>query len=266
MFHLLDNTIKRRVTACNFNLHNHSAHPDRILKEHDLIYIREGSWSIYQDGIRYDLAPHDVILLHGCHHHYGVEPCTGIVKTLFIHFDCLDSDVLTDIPRKDSRQYCFPTVVHCRDNPMVENHFRQVIYSYWSEDLFSQSKASAYLDLLLCEIAREETAGNKKSSLVDEILVLMKSTPNHFFSVQELSEKFGFSSKTISSKFKKVTGDTVHSYQMKLKCRMANELMAYHPTLTLKELAQSFGFYDEYHFSKCYKNQYGHSPKSHKNP
>ena len=33
------------------------------------------------------------------------------------------------------------------------------------------------------------------------------------------------------------------------------------PHTTLKELAANYGFYDEYHFGKCYKKVMGHSPK-----
>ena len=43
---------------------------------------------------------------------------------------------------------------------------------------------------------------------------------------------------------------------------MADELMIYDQKLTLKEVAESFGFYDEYHFSKCYKSMFGCAPKS----
>ena len=48
---------------------------------------------------------------------------------------------------------------------------------------------------------------------------------------------------------------------MQQKCRMADELMKYDSTLTLKELAATFGFYDEYHFSKSFKKIMGRSPK-----
>ncbi len=33
-------------------------------------------------------------------------------------------------------------------------------------------------------------------------------------------------------------------------------------SLTLKEVAVTFGFYDEYHFGKCFKKHFGYSPKS----
>ena len=47
------------------------------------------------------------------------------------------------------------------------------------------------------------------------------------------------------------TGQSLHPWQPKAKCPMAHELMVYDPSLTLKEVAAAYGFYDENHFSKC---------------
>jgi len=65
----------------------------------------------------------------------------------------------------------------------------------------------------------------------------------------------------LMTKFKEGTGETIHLWQMKLKCQMAQELMRNEPDVTLKEIAAIYGFYDEYHFGKCYKKTMGYSPK-----
>ena len=83
----------------------------------------------------------------------------------------------------------------------------------------------------------------------------------HLAMVKEFAEKHHCSVRTISSKFKENTGYSLHLWQMQQKCRMADELMKYDSTLTLKELAATFGFYDEYHFSKSFKKIMGRSPK-----
>lgn len=56
------------------------------------------------------------------------------------------------------------------------------------------------------------------------------------------------------------TDQSLHAWQPKVKCQMAHELMVYDPSLTLKEVAAAYGFYDEYHFSKCYKKVFGCPP------
>lgn len=146
---------------------------------------------------------------------------------------------------------------------MVEHYFNRIIYSYWLEDEYSKEKASAYLDLLLSEIASENQTG-RCCSITEDIKLQIKKTPERFISVEEFAEKYHFSTRTISARFKKSTGTTLHAWQMKLKCHMADELMKYDPSLTLKEVAATYGFYDEYHFGKCFKKIMGRSPKKSK--
>lgn len=270
MINYLNAEEKRTITACNFNLHIHSAHPDRVMEEHDLIYIREGSWSICQEGSRFDLVPGDVILLQAGCRHFGPEPCQGSVKTIFVHFSRSAGDGLLE-PGAEGRAeeermegkagYFFPVKVSCRDNPMVEHYFRQLHSAYWSEAPFSDRRAGAWLDLLLCELSRPKEA-DRPDPMIVEALRLLKETPGRFFTVQELAGRFGFSERAFASRFRAAVGETVHRYQMELKCQMAKELMACNPRLTLREVASTFGFYDEYHFSKCFKKRFGHSPKA----
>lgn len=260
LYNFIENSVNRSIHFCNYNQHTRSCHPDRIMKEHDLIYIREGNWQISQDGVDYDLTAGDVILLQGEHHHYGLIPCSDTVKTCFVHFDMHSSD---SVGAKTDHSSCwaFPMVVHCQNNRMVEHYFSRIIYSYWSEDAYSKKKASAYLDLLLCEIASANEWEGQSFSFVEDIKLQIKKTPERFISVEEFAKKYNCSLRTISSKFKQSTGCSLHAWQMNLKCHMAEELMQYDPSLTLKEIAATYGFYDEYHFGKCFKKVIGYSPK-----
>ena len=257
----LDSTAKRNIESCNFNQHIGSRHPDRIMKNHDLVYIREGDWSISQDGTDYRLSAGDVILLQSGHHHYGTLPCPSVVKTCYIHFDSHPDDSVEEEKKTAHPYHVFPVVSRCGENPMVKKYFERVIYSFWADEPHEQAKASAYLDLLLCEISgmREQ-----KPSLAEEIKLLIKRTPHRFITLQELAERYDCSERTVSAKFKEGTGYSLHAWQMLLKCRMADELIRHEPTITLREVASNYGFYDEYHFGKCFKKIMGYSPKRYK--
>jgi len=260
-YSFLDSSVKRTVTTCNYNQHIRAAHPDRTMDVHDLIYIREGHWTITQEGMDYEVAPGDVVMLHGGCHHYGPKPCEETVKTCFVHFNMLCRDKLEKEKGSDPSFWAFPTVVNCENNPMVLHCFERIIYAYWSESESEKKKASAYLDLLLCEIACAAEQEYRPHSMVEDIKLVIKNTPNRFFSVRELAQKHHCSEKTVSSKFKEGTGESLHAWQLRLKCQMAEELIRFDPSLTLKEIAATYGFYDEYHFGKCFKKVTGHSPK-----
>lgn len=260
-YNILDNTQKRRISSCNFNQHICAPHPDRIMDEHDLIYIKDGNWTIFQDDIRYDLIAGDVILLQSNHHHYGCEPCISTVKTRFIHFSSCKFDRICKETNNEIGQYIFPMIVHCRNNPLIEQYFNEIIHIYWSDEKYSLNKASSYLDLLLCEISDMTEKSGKPSSLIEDIKIIIRKTPERFWKNQELAEEFNCSVRTLTKRFKEETGYGIHEWQMKLKCEMAKELIKSEPSLTLKEVAVTFGFCDEYHFSKCYKRYFGYSPK-----
>ena len=258
IYNYLSKDTKRTIESCNFNQHICSKHPDRILQEHDLLYVREGNWSITQDETDYTLKAGDVILLQSGHHHYGKFECDGIVKTSYIHFNVHKDDCIKTRTDISGNSYAFPMVVHCEDNPIIERYFNRVIYSFWDDDYYQKEKASLYLELLVCELS---SVVSRKLSIADEIKMQIRKTPGRFISGEEFAQMYNCSVRTISSKFKESTGISLHAWQMQLKCRMADELMQYEPTITLKEVAATYGFYDEYHFGKCFKKIMGRSPK-----
>lgn len=259
MQNVLNGSVKRQVVTCNFNQHDHAPHPDRVLEFHDLIYVKEGTWQIGQDDQVYDLVAGDVILLQKGHRHYGVKDNPDLVKTIFVHFKEETGDGIKEEASKGD--FSFPMVVHGKSNPMIEHYFQRMIYSYWSEDENAAKKASAYLELCLCEISGMGQSVGEYSSLVEKVKLQIKQTPGRFLQNQELAELNGCSVRTLTEKFKKSMGQSLHGWQMKIKCQMADELMKSDPSLTLKEIAVLYGFYDEYHFGKCYKKYFGYSPK-----
>ncbi len=256
----LDNTERRTVTITNFNQHIRSPHPDRIMEEHDMIYIRSGNWVIGQDDTVYELSEGDVIFLHAGHRHYGIPPCNSVVNTCFIHLSAVSSDCVYDCSGQAEDKWVFPAVVHCQNNPMIEQYFHRIIHSHLSDDVYERKKADAYLDLLLAELCISDHKASR-SSVAENAVRIIKMHPERFISSDELAEHLNYSIRSISSEFKRTMNTTPHKYQLELKCKMADELMKYDPSVTLKEVASTYGFYDEYHFGKCYKSIFGYSPK-----
>lgn len=257
LYNQLDRRQKRNIVSCNYNQHICSAHPDRVLEWHDLVYIREGEWRIAQDDTEYTVGAGDAILLQKGRHHYGTAPCSDTVKTIFIEFSACTGDTLT-AEDTCADGYRFPVVVHCQDAPDVRRLLENAVASFWAEDGPEHWKTAAWLDLLLCELSG---LGLQTDTLVEQAKLLMQKKPRRFFTNPELAELLHCSVRTLSARFKASVGKSLHAWQLELKCQMADELMRREPQTTLKEIAANYGFYDEYHFGKCYKKVMGHSPK-----
>jgi AraC-like DNA-binding protein len=260
LFNYLTQDVKRTILSCNYIQHFNKYHADRILKFHDLLYVKEGEWYIAQDNIEYTIKEGDVLLLQSGHRHFGTAPCKSLVKIKYIHFSDSPCDLVEECQNKENF-YVFPMVVHCKDNPNIEKYFDLIISSFWSDKPYEKAKASAYLDLLLCEMCSVEI-DTQKHTVADEIKSKITKTPHRFVSNEEFAKEYGCSVRTITSKFRESTGKSLHAWQIEQKCRIADELIQNDPSLTLKEVAATFGFYDEYHFSKCFKKIMGRSPKS----
>ena len=90
---ILPITNQRKVTLCGTNVYPvPEPHLDRVLSEHDLLYIFSGEQAIAQDDETFTLQTGDLILLRAGSHHYGTAPCSVNMRSIFIHFNALPGD------------------------------------------------------------------------------------------------------------------------------------------------------------------------------
>lgn len=249
---------RHQITTCNRNYSKEGIyHPDRILEEYDLLYLLQGSWNIFEDGVCYPLKENQVLLLEPQKHHYSLDKCSPEMKNLYIHFDALpeDGEQLPD-------NLCINKLTDCSSHHTVLHLFEEIIETYWS-DLSGSKKLrlGAQLDLLFAELSDIRCEQQKTADiLITEIIHRFYCSPDRFFSPEELAKDYQISLRSMSSRFKKVTGQSIHQYQLKLKLDMAYDLLPLNPGRGLRDIALSFGFYDEFQFSKLFKREFGISP------
>ena len=68
----------------------------------------------------------------------------------------------------------------------------------------------------------------------------------------------------MSAQFRQIMGKPLHEYQLQMKLEMAYHILRT-GRYSVKEIAQTFGFCDPYHFSRAFKKAYGVSPSEVKN-
>lgn len=249
---------RRQILSCNRNYSREGIyHPDRILEEYDLLYLLEGTWDIWEEDTCFSLRPNQVLLLSPGLHHYSLEKCSPGMKNLYIHFStqCEDSH-----PESDC--LCINKLTDVSKNHIILHYFEEIIETYWSnEKNDSAFRLAALLDLLLAELSGLAQAKEEQSDLlVTEIIHRFYCCPDRFFSPEELAKDYHISLRTLSNRFKKNTGRSIHQYQLKLKLDMAYDVLPLNPGRGLRDIALSFGFYDEFQFSKLFKRQFGISP------
>lgn len=256
---------RRSIYHANFNRYEKGElHPDRILMEHDIFYVLEGSWEVCQDGVGYIVEQGDVIILHSGHHHYGTNYCLPGTRTMFVHYESLPEDRFETNVNETAlyeNMLSFPVKIKCGDSITVRSIFQDIILTFWSDLPNKNIKLAALLDILFFELSMiSKKITDVYDILVNDALCHIRLSYEKIFTLTELSEILHVCSRSLTERFKRLTGKTIHQYQIDLKLEMAYMLIKDYPDRPFKELAANFGFYDEFHFSKLFKKKYGIPP------
>ena len=240
---------RRRITEANINFYaTPFVHPERIMDEHDFIYMLEGEWKIGQNSEIFDLKKDSLLILCGGQRHFGAAPCLKDTKTMYFHLSKEEGDGL--------KENGLDILIDAAKNRNIKRVFRDIVQAKLEGN---EQKASVLFDLLLCELKEYENR-NENNAIGERIKNIIHQNPEKFFSNKELAEKIGVSVKTVETKFNSSFGMTIHQYILRFKCEQAVLYFRSFPEMQIKEVAYNLGFYDEYHFSKQFKKIMGVSP------
>lgn len=260
---VLEQMARRQITGANYITSvNGMLHPDRILPEHDFLYMLDGEWEICEEDAVYELHTDDLLILASGRHHYGRKLCSRGNRHMYIHV----------LPTQEERRakletpalFSCASLLHCGANPQVRRYFQELIAAYWSKEEQREDRMTLLFNLLLCELRSLPDGGRGDRRRVEPILEQVRqklySTPQLFYSAGEMAEQFYICPRTLNNYFQKAYGKTFSAYQMDLKLEMVREYLRGQPEARLHEAAVNFGFYDEFHLSKAFKKKYGQPP------
>lgn len=263
-FHI-DLSYPHRVAAANSHTYvtpTEALYIDRTLIYHDFIYMIEGEWLFSEtiDGqeVNYLLKPNDILILPAGNHHYTRLPCKAGTRTLCVHISSEAND-MQNIPGCIT----LPSHLNCRANRRIFSLFKEIVELFWSDDPHKQHRLSAVFTLLICELAGMQQVESPRED-VARVIQLIHEQPHRAFSAEELAELLGTSSRKLAQSFRDATGETLRAYQSNRKLEMVALQLEIEPDIRLKELACTFGFYDEFYLSKLFKKKYGLSPLEYK--
>ncbi|MDE6606170.1 MAG: AraC family transcriptional regulator [Lachnospiraceae bacterium] len=272
MYYAFRLSAQRKIEEANYNTFvNPLLHPNRIMQQHDFLYILEGKWEVAleNDGKPeiFQLQAGDLLILPAGLHHYGTRLCSPNSRNMYIHTESMPGDHLENQKEKNGTADEFvllPPLIHCSNNIGISKYFSEIIAGYWGEMLHKEKRLSCLFDLLLCEIAEQELktpVASKCAAFVYKVVQFLQSNPAMFFSVSDIEQKFGVSEKTLNKRFKMIYNKTFYAWQMDQKLDMVYQYLHSTPDITLKEIAVNFGFYDEFHLSRAFKKKFGVAPK-----
>jgi len=265
--YFFESSVTRNVITANHMFYTiPERHPDRTLNMHDIFYVIDGQESVYFEAVEYFINPGDVMLLPGKYHHYGKRLYKPDTHAMYIHFNMEKTDHKINKNEEVTTDTIIMPVFMHTNNRDVFNYFQTITKIYLSNSHNKVLRCSSFLNLLLIELSENYKQLNMKhNDIIDDVLMLIYNHPQKFYTIPELAKFSGLCSKSLTSHFKSVTGQSIHKYQMNSKLDQIAALLKSHTFSNLKALAQNFGFYDEYHLSFCFKRKFGISPVRYSN-
>lgn len=235
---------------------------DRTLQYHDLIYLCEGHWMFTESNIDYELNADDVLLLSAKHHHYTRLPCAPNTRTMCIHVSCEEGDL---VPSESSIE--LPIHMHITDNPLIREYFQQIVSTYWENPSHKDARMSTLFNqliLALNDIIEQVNQKKRNSPIAEEAIRMIHDMPHKHFNTEEVATQLSVCSKTLNQVMIHATGMSFSKYQTNKKLEMVASQIIAEPDIKFSEIASLFGFYDEFHLSRTFKQKYGISPLQYK--
>lgn len=259
----LDLNAKRTLAAANTHYYKEPTderYIDRVLEYHDIIFMVDGGWSMTELNQEYPLVKNDVLLLASGRHHYTRYPCVPGTKTFCLHVATAAGD-----SQENPESVSLPTLIHLRNPRQIQQHFANLVATYWSAEPFKEKKIEALLSLLLLDLyseCREQQA--REDNLAERAIRIINDAPHRRYTTKEMAEHLFVSSKTLNNAMYKKVGMPFYAYEKQHKLEMVAVQLKLEPDWKLSQIAAAFGFYDEFHMSKAFKQKFGVSPSDYR--
>ncbi|MGI6636423.1 MAG: helix-turn-helix domain-containing protein [Christensenellales bacterium] len=248
-----------QAIAANSHYYEQPTEPlylNRTLQFHNFIYLRDGQWMVTESDIDYFLENDDMLLPSAGHQYYTRLPCAPHTRTMCVHISCEQGDLMPS-----PAAITLPTHLNIGGQAKVRNYFENIITTFWSDQKHKQERLTAYFNLLVLELLDVyQNASRPEPDIANEIVQLINSTPHKRFTAKEIAERYAISTKTMNAIMLRSTGKSFAKYQSDRKLEMVASQIKVDPTVKLSEIAAMFGFYDEFHLSRSFKQKYGLSP------
>ncbi len=253
---------RKILEATEITYKNGILHPSRENPAfHDFVYMVEGVWDFYVNGVLYDVYPGDVFILPAGSIYYGKSLCSPDTKTIFIHSEVCSEDSVNGYEKYPS--VLLNEVVHCQNEPFIKELFDEILRIKNSNKEYKDDMLLVVFQALLYYLQRcDSKIIIHDHDIVDESIEIMKKTPSVFYKETEIANMLFTSVKTLRNGFIKRYNKTFYRYQIDYKLAQAFSLLVNNPDIKVYEVAYGLGFCDEFHLSKTFKKKYGMSPSA----
>ncbi|MCL6439581.1 MAG: AraC family transcriptional regulator [Rubrobacteraceae bacterium] len=246
----------RAQNAGLFVSRGRGVHPDRVLSSYELIFVREGALSIFEEERLFEVGAGQSLVLWPGRRHYGAAPYPPDLSFYWIHFEVCEAGVGDgglEVPQH-------ATVG--RPNHLAEL-FRRFLDDQESRWLDSV-RAALLLMLMLCEVSgagpsTRTTDGNTTLLACRADSYIRTHFHDPALSTSTVARELGYNPDYLGRAYRAVYGQTmteaIHWRRMRHARRMLIE-----SDHNVEEIARECGFKDARYFRRIFRRYEGMNP------
>ncbi len=248
-----------------------------------IIFVEEGLGShtvngtkfLYKENNIFLLAPNDT-------HSFEIEKQSKF--TYFKFTDRLFSSKVSLPPRKywlqrieqllhNPNLIAGDIIYHEEDRNITWNLHKIILKEFKKEKVYYHeiicNAVSTLLSIFVRNLSEKNTVMHLNTPIaynkIDQVIHHIKHSiyDNELTKISYMAQKFQMSQSSISSSFKKATGESIHQYVTKYKMELV-EYRLQHTEFTIAEIADQLGYTDESHLTKTFKKYFEISPKQYR--
>ena len=219
-------------------------HPSRTIDSHELIFVLQGTVSIFVDDRTYKLTPGQMLHIRPGSAHGGTEISTELVSFYWLHFvGEKDADILP------------PEISDTKDFGRAGILCKQLLHCANAPE-YPADCADYFMRLLLFELHIQRTDSTPLCEAVEEWIRVNCDRP---IRVSDISAHFGLNADYLGRVFSKTHPEGLKRYLDAARCQQIKQDLA-STDLSLQTLAQKYGFHEYKYFLKYFRFHEGMTP------
>lgn len=233
-------------------------HPDRVVDFHEVIFVREGTLFIAEDGRHYVVNAGEALLLLPGKRHWGFEPYQKELSFFWMHFYVHDT--------AGSQEMVVPKHVQVQRPEHLSTLFRRLL-----DEQEIPGHASLTCDLLallmLTELGQSEKAfvepRNSLHRIASEAHAYIVLHHHELLSTHRMARALGYNSDYLGRAYRAVFGHTlteaINRYRVRRAC-----LLLLDTSETIESIARTCGFREVIYFRRVFKELEGVTPSGYR--
>jgi AraC-like DNA-binding protein len=233
----------------------HGTHPDRVLDSYELIFVRQGTLSLWEQDRRFDVQAGQTLLLWPGRRHYGAAPYPKSLSFYWLHFQAPG--------RPKTSGLSVPQHARVARVDRLTELFHRFLDDQEAGRLDTLDAALLLL-LMLREVARGPAAdGGQETVLVGRAEAYVSSHLTDPLSTGRIARALRVNPDYLNRAFRRARQMTLTEHIHRRRLHDAEALLR-EGTESILEVATACGFASVGHFRRVFERHHGLSPTAYR--